>query len=180
MEPPARHPDNRLDLSRVAQGERREKSCGRTRHLHHGIAGKIRSAACTPPLYCLFVARRLPTQSQTLRQERGTKRKCVCDAYEFGPRPDHHISLTDTYSHCPPVFSSTFTSTTSPRCAVPVERVFFFCGGASSVSSLSATPIRAMQLADWSCSTRRVGRANTPNKPSHVMLHYSTSSCQSS
>lgn len=39
-------------------------------------------------------------------------------------------------SHCPPVFSSRFTSTTSPRCAVPVERVFF-CGGASSVSSLS-------------------------------------------
>lgn len=136
MEPPARHPDNRLGLSRVAQGERREKSCGRTRHLHHGIAGKIRSAACTPPLYCLFVARRLATQSQSLRQERGTKRKCVCDGYEFGPRPDHHISLTDTYSHCPPVFSSRFTSTTSPRCAVPVERVIF-CGGASSVSSLS-------------------------------------------
>lgn len=87
---------------------------------------KIRSIACTVMHSIRGCSR------QSLRQER---EECVVGMRSGHGRIITTLSHTDI-SHCPPVFSSRFASTTSPRCAVPVERAFFY-GGASSGSSLS-------------------------------------------
>lgn len=163
----------------VVQGERRQKSCGRTRHLHHGIAGKIRFGACTIPLYCLFVGRCLATQRHPFRQERERERVCVC-LCDMDINSGHGriiTSLSRRHRHL--ALSACFLlqvhvhnfSTLCRSCGAGLSFAV-----ARLASPLSATPIRAMQLANRSCSTRRVGRANTTNEPSHVMLQYSTSS----
>lgn len=148
----ARHPDNRRrPVEHKASGDRLA-AAGRVTYSTTLLA-KLDITASS-----WVAVKAYRDKGQTIRREREGEER-----YEFGSRPDHHVSPTQTCRTVrllPPDASST----TSPGSAVLWSGPFLRWRLAPPPSHSYMRPTHDMQAAGWSRSTRRVGRANTPNK----------------